>query len=65
MLFTDESRLCLDLTDRRQLVWRMPKERFDELNVAEHDRYGKGLVMVWAGIGANGKTDLYVMKMEL
>ena len=41
VLFTDESRFCLDFTDRRQLVWRMPKERFGDLNVAEHDRYGK------------------------
>ena len=24
VLFTDESRFCLDFTDRRQLVWRMP-----------------------------------------
>ena len=23
-------------------MWRMPKERFGDLNVAEHDRYGKG-----------------------
>ena len=58
MLFTDESRFCLDFTDRRQLVWRMPKERFDDLNVAEHDHYGKGSVMVWAGISVNRKTDL-------
>ena len=40
----------------------MPKERFDELNVAEHDRYGKGSVMVWKGINANGKTDLYAIE---
>ena len=46
VLFTDGSRFCLDFTDRRQLVWRMPKERFDELNAAEHDRYGKGSVIV-------------------
>ena len=56
VLFTDESRFCLDFIDRRQLVWRMPKERFDDLNVAEHDRYGKGSVMVWAGISVNGKN---------
>ena len=53
VLFNDESRFCLDFTDRRQLVWKMPKERFDELNVAEHDRYGKGSVMVWKGINVN------------
>ena len=52
VLFT-ESKVCLDFTDRRQLVWEIPKERFDELNVAERDRYGKGSVMVWAGISVN------------
>ena len=62
VLFTDESRFCLDFTDRRQLVWRMHKERFDDLNVAEHDRYGKGSVIVWAGISVNGKTDLYAIE---
>ena len=40
----------------------MPKETFDELNVAEHDRYGKGSVMVWKGINVNGKTDLYAIE---
>ena len=44
--------------DSRQLMRRMPKERFDELNVAEHDRYGKDPVMVWKSINVNGKTDL-------
>ena len=27
----------------------------------EHDRYGGGSVMVWAGISAQGKTDLHVI----
>ena len=44
-LFT-EYRFCFDFDDRRQLLWRMPKQRFDELNVAEQDRYGKGSVMI-------------------
>ena len=38
VLFTDESRFCLYFTDRRQLVWGMPEERIDELNLAEHGR---------------------------
>ena len=54
MLFSDESKFCLGFTDRRQLVWRMPRERFDELKVAELNRYDKGSVMVWAGISVNG-----------
>ena len=56
VLLTDGSKFCLDFTDRRQLVWKMPKQRFDELNVAEHDRYGNVSVMVWAGISVNGKN---------
>ena len=60
VLFT-ESKFCFDFTDRRQL-WRMPKQRFDKLNVAELDRYGNGSVMIWAGISVNGKTDLYVIE---
>ena len=55
VLFTDESRFCVDFTDRRQLVMRMPKQRFNELNMAEHDCYGKGSVMVWAGYSVNRK----------
>ena len=62
VLFTDESRFFLNFTDRRQMMWRMPKERLDELNVAEHECYGKGSVMVWAGISVNGKTDVYVIE---
>ena len=56
VLSTDESRFLLDFTDSRQLMRRMPKERFDELNVAEHDRHGKGPVMVWKSINVNGKN---------
>ena len=61
VLFTDESRFCVDFTDRRARVWRMPNERFAPVCVAEHDWFGGGSVMVWAGISAQGKTDLHVI----
>ena len=61
VLFTDESRFCVDFTDRRVRVWRMPNERFSPVCVAEHDWFGGGSVMVWAGISAQGKTDLHVI----
>ena len=61
VLFTDEFRFCVDFTDRRARVWRMPNERFAPVCVAEHDRFGGGLVMVWAGINAQGKTNLHVI----
>ena len=60
VLFTDESRFCVDFTDRRARVSRMPNERFAPVCVAEHDRFGGGSVMVWEGISAQGKTDLHV-----
>lgn len=62
VLFTDESRYCLDFTDRRQQVWRREHERFHDAYVAEHDRYGGGSIMVWGGISRDGKTDLHVME---
>ena len=61
VLFTDESRFCVDFTDRRARVWRMPNERFAPVCVEKHDRFGGGSVMVWAGISAQGKTDLHVI----
>ena len=61
VLFTDESRFCVDFTDRRARVWRMPNEHFAPFCVAEHDRFGGGSVMVWAGISTQGKTDLHVI----
>ena len=61
VLFTDKSWFCVDFTDRRVRVWRMPNERFALVCVAEHDRFGGGSVMVWAGISAQGKTDLHII----
>ena len=40
VLFTHKSRFRPDFTDRRQLLWRMSKERFDELDAVEHDHHG-------------------------
>ena len=48
-------------TDRRARAWRMRNERFAEVCIAEHDRYGRGSVMVCAGISAQGKTDLHII----
>ena len=62
MLFMDESKFCIDFTDRRARVWRARNERFAPVCVAEHDRYGKGSVMVWAGISMQGKTDLHTIE---
>ena len=39
----------------------MPNERFAPVCVAEHDRFGGDSVMIWAGISAQGETDLHVI----
>ena len=39
----------------------MRNECFAEVCIAEHDGYAGGSVMVWVGISAQGKTDLYVI----
>ena len=39
VLFTDESRYCIDFTDRRARVWRRPGERLHADSIAAHDRY--------------------------
>ena len=62
VLFTDESRFCMDMTDRRRRVWRTRNQRFHNSNVAQHDRYGGGSLMVWGGISVHGKTDLHVIR---
>lgn len=65
VLWTDESRFTLDFNDGRIRVHRLPSERFAPCCVKEHDRYGGGSVMVWAGIWHNGKTPAIVVKGTL
>jgi hypothetical protein len=54
VLFTDESRFCLDFNDGRRKVWRQKKERFMDCCIVEH--------VVWAGICFDGCTDLDVVR---
>ena len=54
VLFTDESKFCLDFTDGRRRVWRRKGERYHDATIEEHDRYGGGSVMVWGGISLSG-----------
>ena len=65
VLFTDESRFCVDFHDGRRRVWRMRGERYADCCVSEHDRFGGGSVMIWAGISIGGCTDLHVINGNL
>lgn len=61
ILFTDESKFCVDFHDGRRRVWRQTNERYSDVCVAEHDRFGGGSVLVWGGISYDGATDLYTI----
>ena len=57
-MFSDETRICLYGSDRRNKVYRRPGERFAQNCIEEKASYGGGSCMVWGGISLNGKTDL-------
>ena len=64
VMFSDQSRFCLHFHDGRVLVKRLPSELFLDACVSEHDRYGGGSVMEWAGImSKNGAQLLFVSRV--
>lgn len=64
VLFTDESRFCLNMVDGRKRVWRRTGERFNQNLITECESYNGGSVMVWGGISMNGKTPLHVFPLR-
>ena len=61
LIFTDESRFTLSTSDRHERVWRCRGERYADCNIIQHDQFGGGSVIVWAGISLDGSTDLHVL----
>ena len=55
---TVESRFTLDFHDGRIRVHRLPGERFEACCIKEHDRYGEGSIMLWAGIWYGGRHQI-------
>lgn len=58
VLFSDESRVCLNGSDRRRRVYRRPGERYSQCCIEETVAFGGGSCMVWAGISMEAKTEL-------
>lgn len=58
VLFTDESKYCLQVKNARMRVFRRKNQRFLPQNIVERDRYGGGGMMVWGGISDVDRTDL-------
>ena len=64
MLFTDESRFCLNRSDGWIRVYRRRNERY--ACTLEQDRFGGGgSVMVWAGVSQHYQTELVVIAGNL
>ena len=62
VLWTDESKFNLYFNDGRRRVWRQRNESRRDCCVVEHDRFGGGSVLVWAGISYDGRGDLDVIR---
>jgi hypothetical protein len=60
VLFSDESRFCLESSDRRVRVIRRPNERYAPCNILEREPYGGYSVTVWDGVCSTACTDLHV-----
>ena len=61
VLFSSESRFNLHFNDGRTRVYRRQGERFSDATVSEYDRFGGGLVVVWAGVRVNQRTQLCIV----
>ena len=58
IVFSDESRFCLQQGDGRVRVWRKKGERYANCCIREQDRHRGGSVMVWGAIDTEEKSDL-------
>ncbi|MEW8547198.1 MAG: transposase [Candidatus Thiodiazotropha sp.] len=65
VLFSDESRFNVSMVDGRKRVWRRRGERYADACVLEHDRWGGGSVLVWAGISSNYRTRLVILRQAV
>ncbi|GFR86570.1 transposable element Tcb1 transposase [Elysia marginata] len=55
VVFSGESRFCIDHADGRVRVWRRSSERYQADCVGEHDRWGGASLMMWCAISYNDR----------
>ena len=65
VFFTDESKFNLSFADGNTRVFRRGGERFAQCCVLEHNRWGGGGIMVWAGISTDQNMPLHVVRGRL
>jgi hypothetical protein len=62
IVFSDESRFCLDMSDGRIRVHRLITERYLDECILEKDRYGGRSIMVWGAMSWDGLSRLIVVQ---
>jgi transposase len=62
IVFSDESRFCLDMSDGRIRVHRLVTERYLDECIMEKDRYGGGSIMVWGAMSSSGLSRLFIVR---
>lgn len=53
VLFSDESRFCVDKVNNGDRVWRRQGARYDPHNIKTHNLWGGASAMVWGGLCGN------------
>ena len=61
VMFSDECRISLEGNDDHERVYRRGGRRFAQDTTRSITPYGGGSIMVWAGIMADGRTDLVLI----
>lgn len=61
ILFTDESRFCVNSIDGRERLYRRQGEQNAQFNFTRTVPFGGGSVMVWGGICLEARTELVVI----
>lgn len=65
IVWSDESRQCLDSSDGRLRVWREVGQRFDSRFIKETRQGNGGSVHVWGAIWAGGRSRLQVLNANV
>ncbi|GFT62376.1 transposable element Tcb2 transposase [Trichonephila clavipes] len=65
VMFSDESRICLQSDSRWTLIWRAPGTRYHQENTIERQRYGVAGWLVWGGIILGSRTEMHVQSVTM
>lgn len=65
VVWSDESRFCMDFHDGRVRIRRFPNQRYHRDMFVYHDRYGGGSVMIWGAFSWSGLSQMVVVQGTL